>query len=241
MMKWRVLLAALLLAGAACRASKEQGASTGDAAPHAPSLESAVATLLASPDLAAAVTALQLDPAAFAAVLVPPFESLHTAYAAAFTAAAPALTAELRRLAPAKAAGSAGSAAPALPAITVRRHYAGDVAISLAQGRVRWAQPVQSESWLVRLGGTLVDTVWVSHRGRWFVLLGLDEAMRAALASRTPRTSLTSGTPDCAAAALLAGRPGACSDAIWMALDGALRGQDDRVSRACDRAVHLCH
>ena len=226
------MLAALLLAGAACRASKEPGAATGDAAPHAPSLESAVASLLASPDLPAAVVALQLDPATFAAVLVPPFESLHTAYAAAFTAAAPALTAELRRLAPANAAGSA---APVLPAITVRRHYAGDVAISLAQGRVRWAQPVQSESWLVSLGGTLVDTVWVSHRGRWFVLLGLDEAMRAALASRT------SPTPDCAAAALLAGRPGACSDAIWMALDGALRGQDDRVARACDRAVHLCH
>jgi hypothetical protein len=229
-----VALLLLLLVAAACRPSQEPsgaapGSGTGDAAPHAPSLESAVATLLAAPELPAAVAELQLDPAAFAAVLVPPFEHLHTSYAAAFTAAAPAFTAELRRLAAANGAGSAA------PSITVRRHYAGDAAISLAQGRVRWAQPVQSESWLVSLGDTLVDTVWVSHRGRWFVLLGLDEAMRAALASRT------SGAPDCAAAALLAGRPGACSDAIWMALDGALRGQDDRIARACDRAIHLCH
>lgn len=222
------LSALLLLAPVACRASRE-GGSAEDAAPHAPSLESAVATLLASPELPAAVAELQLDPAAFTAVLVPPFEHLHTAYAAAFSAAAPAFTAELRRLA------EASRATPAAPAISVRRHYAGDATLSLAQGRVRWAQPVQSESWLVSLGGSLVDTVWVSHRGRWFVLLGLDEAMRAALASRTP------AAPGCATAASLAGRPGACSDAIWMALDGALRGQDDRVARACDRAVHLCH
>lgn len=214
-------LTALVLSAIACRAAKEQEGALGeDAAAHAPSLESAVAGLLASADLPAAVAELQLDAASFPAVLVPPYERLYPAYAAAFTAAAPAFLAELRRHTTAKD-----------PVITVRRHYAGDAAISLALGRVRWAQPVQSESWLVSLGGALVDTAWVSHRGRWYILLGLDEAALAALAAQ----------PACAAAARLAGRPGACSDAVWMALDGALRGEADRTARACDRAVHLCH
>lgn len=194
----------------------------GEARPAAaPSLESEVARLLAAPDLPAALHGLKLPPDGFDAMLVPPYRSLFSSYAAKFNDEAAALAVELRRL----------TASSPAPAIKVRRHYAGDPALPLAQGRVRWAQPVQSESWVVALGEAQLDAVWVSHRGRWYLLLGLDEAALSALAAIDP---------SCARAARLAGAPGPCSDAAWMAIDGALRDDADRVTRACDRAAHLC-
>lgn len=215
---------ALTVALAACgdRGGSEPAAPQGERPTAAPSLESAVAQLLAAPDLAAAVADLQLRPASFDAVLAPPYRRLFAAYLAKYNDEADALVAELQR----QRASDAGT-----PAIAVRRHYAGDPAISLAQGRVRWAQPVQAESWVVSIDGAPLDAVWVSHRGRWHLLLGLDEAALSALAAINP---------SCARAARLAGAPGPCSDAAWMAIDGALRDDADRVARACDRAAHLC-
>lgn len=217
------LLTCALVAACSSRAAPEQAAPD-DARPGgAPSLESAVAALLSAADLDLAVNELKLHPESFDAVLVPPYRRLFTPYLAKYSAEADDLVALLRRLI------AAARGAP--PAIAVRRHYAGDPEISLAQGRVRWAQPVQAESWVVSIDGTPLDAVWVSHRGHWYLLLGLDEAALSALAAVNP---------SCARAARLAGAPGPCSDAAWMAIDGALRDDADRVARACDRAVHLC-
>ncbi len=197
------------------------------------SLTAAVTALLAAPadEQQRAVARLKLDPLAFSDVLTAPYDLQYSAYDARFTAAAPAFAAELRRLAAAPAASAAAPAAPAAPAITVRRHYAGDRTLSLEQARLRWALPVQAESWLVERGGVLLDAVWVRHRGRWFTLMGLDAAVLQLLAT---------AAPECAAAARRAGPPGVCSDATWMALDAAMRGVDDRVARACERALHFC-
>lgn len=220
-----LLALGLALGLAACgdRRAPEQTAPASAPPAAAPSLESAVAALLASSDLAAAVDELKLPPAGFDAVLVPSYHRLFAAYLAKYNDEADALVPELARL---RAAAKEGG-----PAIAVRRHYAGDPEISLAQGRVRWAQPVQSESWRVSIGDAPLDAVWVSYAGRWYLLLGLDEAALSALAAMAPQ---------CAAAARLAGAPGPCSDAAWMAIDGALREDADRVARACDRAAHLC-
>lgn len=218
-------LAALSLAG--CRDRQPAGAPAADPDPRsrtAPGLPAAVTALLASRGREAAVAELALDPSAFAAVLASPYDRLHAAYAARFAAAAPAFAAALGRLAEAGPAGAA-------PVITVRRHYGGDDALSLAQARLRWALPVQASSWVVTVDGAPVDTVWVNHRGRWSILLGLDEASRAPLAALAPA---------CDAAVALAGRPGPCSDAAWAALDGALRGNANRVTSACARAERHC-
>lgn len=214
----------LALALAACgdRLAAEQAAPRDQRPAAAPSLESAVAQLLAAPDLAAAVNDLKLLPASFDAVLAPPYRRLFASYLAKYNDEADALVAELQRRPAAE-----GHA----PAVKVRRHYAGDPALSPSLARLRWAQPVQAESWVVGFGEPPLETVWVSHRGRWYLLLGLDEAALSALAAIDP---------SCARAARLAGAPGPCSDAAWMAIDGALRDDADRVARACDRAAHLC-
>lgn len=216
-------LAAASLAAAACREPATPAADAARAQP-APSLETTVAHLLAELDLEAAVAALQLPLAAFVDVLTTPYDRFHPAYAARFTAAASAFAASLRALVERGASG-------APPVITVRRHYAGDAALSLSQARLRWALPVQAPSWLVTVDGAPLDTVWVSHAGRWYVLLGLDDAARAPLAAQAPT---------CAAATAFAGRAGPCSDAAWMALDAAMRGDAERVARACGRVEHHC-
>jgi hypothetical protein len=212
--------------------------SCGDSPPSSPppdpatmgpaaSLAAAVRELLARPDAPAlerALADMQLDPVAFDDVLTAPYDRQYAGYQARFPAAVPALAAELRRLA-------AEDDAPSASSVAIRRHYAGDARLSLQQARLRWALPVQAESWLVEVGGALVDAVWVRRHGRWFLLLGLDEATRQILAA---------AAPECAASVSRAGRPGGCSDAAWMALDGAMRGDAARVARACARAQHHC-
>ncbi len=220
------LLCASLLA---CRSAEQRTSiADDDPPPAAPSLETFTAELLAlpSPALERKLTALQLDAQTFGEVIAAPYDRLYSAYAARFSAAVPAFAAELR-------AFSAPAPAPtAAPALTVRRHYADDTALSLSQRRLRWALPVQAESWVVARGEVTLDAVWLTRRGRWFLLLGLDEAARAALAA---------AAPDCAALAVAAGRAGVCSDAIWVAQDAALRDDAERLIRACQRAVHFCH
>jgi hypothetical protein len=212
----RTLLWCLLLIACRDDPSPSPPPSTGAA-----SLSRAVAALLATEDLDLAVAKMVLDRDAFARVLVAPYRRLHVAYTSHFAAAAPSFAAELRALAP---------PAPS-PRITVRRHYAGDATLSLPQGRVRWALPVQAESWLVELNGKLIDAVWVRDHHRWYLLLGLDEAALDALAAAAPA---------CASAARRAGAVGVCNDAVWMALDAALRDEPERLARACDRASHFC-
>lgn len=214
------LLCASLLA---CRSSEQRSSTPDDArTPAAPSLETFTAALLAlpSPALEQELASLQLDAQTFGEVIAAPYDRLHSAYAVRFSDAVPAFAAELRHLA---------AAAPA--ALTVRRHYADSPSLSLSQRRLRWALPVQAESWVVSRGDATLDAVWLTRRGRWFLLLGLDEAARAALAA---------AAPDCAAHAAKAGGSGACSDAVWVAQDAALRDDAERLTRACQRAAHFC-
>jgi hypothetical protein len=213
----RALLLCLLLI--ACRDSPP--ASAPPPSPGAASLSRAVAALLATADLDRAVATMALDRDAFARVLVAPYRRLHAAYAGHFATEAPSFAAELQALAP------RGSS----PKIRIRRHYAGDATLSLPQGRVRWALPVQAESWLVELDGKVIDTVWVRDHDRWYLLLGLDEAALEVLAAAAPA---------CASVARRAGAVGVCNDAVWVALDAALRDEPERLARACDRASHFC-
>lgn len=209
----------LAVAAAACKATPPQ--ERGPAA-RSPALRARVVELLAEPQLARAVQSLRLDEDGFARLVVPSYRGLYPAYARAFAAAAPALVAELQ---------AAREAAGGAPEVRERRHYSGDATLSAAQARTRWAQPVQSESWLVELDGKLVDTVWVRDGAQWRSLLGTDRAALDVLAA---------AAPTCAAAAERAGAPGPCSDAVWAALDGALRGKPEVVARSCERAQALC-
>ncbi|MBK7536576.1 MAG: hypothetical protein IPI49_14630 [Myxococcales bacterium] len=211
---------AALVTALACH---DAAAPSRDHAPatKAPALRAAVTALLDEPTLERAVASLRVSEAGFARAVVPSYRGLYAAYTRAFAAAAPGLAAEL---------GAARARGP-VATVVERRHYAGDASLSLAQARTRWAQPLQSESWLVEISGHLVDTVWVQEGAQWRILLGLDEAALAVL---------TAAAPACGAAALHAGAPGPCSDAVWSALDGALRGRAELVERACARAQAQC-
>lgn len=200
---------------------------------EAPALRAFVAALAMRPDLERAVTELALDEAGFARAVVPSYRGLFAAYARHSGLAARALAAELadaRAATPPDARGATPpGAAPPTMSVRERRHYSGDPTLSPAQARTRWAQPVQSESWLVEVNGHLLDTVWVSDRGRWRSLHGLSEAALAQLEVR-----------ECAAAVATAGAPGPCSDAAWGALDATLRGASEAAARACARAQVVC-
>jgi hypothetical protein len=210
----RIALALLTVASvmaSSCRDSRR-------ARPAPQTLAGAVAALLTASDLERAIADLHLDREAFARVLVAPYHRLYAEYSARFATEAPQWLNALRRHS-------------REPVIAVRRHYGGDVTLSPAQARLRWALPVQAESWLVELDGALLDTVWVADRGRWYPLLGLDTATLELL---------NAAAPGCSTAARLAGQPGVCSDAVWMATDAALRRHGERTQRACARAVQFC-
>jgi hypothetical protein len=200
---------------------------------EAPALIVAITALLAAPKPSHALAAFQLDAAGVAAKLAAPYRRLAPGYAAHFPEAMPALLDRLRAHASgaSRASGSSAEAGVAPPPVAVRRHYGDDPALSLQQARLRWAMPVQAESWLVELDGELLDTVWVEHSGRWFALLGLDDAALDALAAFDAA---------CAELARRAGRAGGCSDASWMAIDAALADDAERVARACARAQTFC-
>lgn len=170
-------------------------------------------------DLQAALADWRLPPASFARVVAPTYRRLYEGY----LAAQPHHT---RRLALALTAAGGPSAA-----VAEARHWADDPALSLAQARTRWAQPLQAVSWRVSLGGAAIDAVWVEDGGRFYLLDGIDDAALALLAKVAP---------DCATAARRAGRPGPCSDAVWGAVDGALRDRPEVVQRSCARALALC-
>ncbi len=186
---------------------------------QSPALRAAIEELLRAADLQAALADWRLPPASFARVVAPTYHRLYEGY----LAAQPLHT---RRLALALAAAGGPSAA-----VVEARHWANDPALSLAQARTRWAQPLQAVSWRVSLGGTAIDAVWVEDAGRFYLLDGVDDAALALLAK---------AAPDCAAAAAAAGRPGRCSDAVWGAVDGALRDRPEAVQRSCARVLALC-
>lgn len=191
-------------------------------APRPPTLRAAIAELLRSPDLGAQLEKWRLPRASFERLVVPSYHRLYQGYLAQEPQHARRLAAAL-----ANVAGPEAKAAE----VSQTRHWADDPALSPAQARTRWSQPVQAVSWRVAIGGAAIDAVWVEDGGRFYLLDGIDDAALALLAQ---------AAPDCAKVAKRAGRPGPCSDAVWGAVDGALRDRPEVVQRSCARALVLC-
>lgn len=225
----RVALLALALAVWACQPTPPAGPSEGPSedrsdgrVTRSPALRAAVTALLRAPEeeaLEAALATWWLPRASFARVVAPSHHRLYEGYLAEKPRHA-------RRLALALASARTPTAA-----VTEARHWAQDPALSLAQARTRWAQPLQAVSWRISVGGTAIDAVWVEDGGRFYLLEGIDDAALA-LVGQT--------SPTCAAVARRAGRPGPCSDAVWGAVDAALRDRPEALERSCARALGLC-
>jgi len=210
---FRVALAACAVALLAAGCHREIGPTPGSAEDLAAYLRG-----VAGADEATrrdAVAGWVLDEAAWRRIVVDPYRDVWRDYVAAFDRARPALVARLA----------------AHGAITTRRHYAGDPRLTRAQGRLRWAVPVQYPSMVAELGGAPIDTVFVYDGARWRALAGLDDVVLARARALDPA---------CAALLARAGRIGHCGEVGWMIADAALRTQRARFAHACKLAASLC-
>lgn len=156
-----------------------------------------------------------LDDATWRTTVVPTYAPLYTDYARGYDAAAERLVARL---------ATRGD-------LTARRHYAGDPKLTRAQGRLRWALPVQYPSMVAELDGAPIDTVFVFDGARWRVLAGLDELVVARVRALDPA---------CADNLLRAGPIGECTAIGWQLADTALRSDLERFAHACALAKTLC-
>lgn len=141
-----------------------------------------------------------LDRPSFDRIVVLPFRDAYDGYTAHF----------------AEHVGELATSLPAQPA--VRRHFAGDKALSPSQARLRWTLPVMYPSYVV----DGIDTVFVRIDDHWRVLAGLDDAMLDRARALDP-----------SCAARLAGP---VTDFTWMIADAAMRADPARFARACQLA-----
>ncbi len=175
------------------------------------------------PDAAAraVLAGWQVPAEAWPALVTPPFRPHHAAYAAAFVAAAPAATGELRAL----AAGAATSA------VEVRWQYADDPALTPAQARLRVALPVGRPGAIVTLAGRPLAPVFVHDGRRWRALLGLEQVIALRLAARAPA---------CVAPYVAAARE-PCLAMSAPVIHAVLADDDRELERACTRLqLHGC-
>jgi hypothetical protein len=98
--------------------------------------------------------------------------------------------------------------------VTARRHFAGDLRLTPAEARDRWALPTLFPSLVAEAGGAPIDAVFVADGPAWRALVGLDQVVLARVAALDP---------GCAAHLALAGRPGHCADVGAAIADAALR------------------
>ena len=138
-----------------------------------------------------------LDRASFDRLIVVPFRAAYDGYVAHFADHIAQLGASIG------------------PSPSVRRHFAGDKALSPSQARLRWTVPVMYPSYVV----DGIDTVFVRIDGHWRVLAGLDDAVLDRARALDP-----------SCAARLAG---AVTDLTWMIADAALRADPQQFARAC--------
>jgi len=169
----------------------------------------------AQTDRVASIERWRLDEAAWNRIVVAPFRTLYAAYAARFAQAAPRVLAAI----------------PAHGAIHVRRHYAGDAALTRAQGRTRWALPVLYPSMVADVDGAMLDAVFVYDGDGWRVLAGIDDALLAAVHELDPA---------CANELAKAGATGHCTEVGADLADAALRGDTPRFQHGCALAATLC-
>lgn len=158
------------------------------------------------------------------ATVIAAYRPLHADVQQAFAAALPALVAQLARPGARGSPGSPGS-------VTVRRHYAGDPRLTLAQSRDRWALPTLFPSLVAEIDGAPLDAVFIPDGDRWRALVGLDAVVRARVARLDP---------DCAAQLARAGPTGRCTDVGAAIADAALRTDRDRLAHVCRLADTLC-
>ena len=156
-----------------------------------------------------------VDEATWDKDIVEPYRALHADYVRTFDAGAAALVTRL--------------AAPA--EVTARRHFAGDPRLTRAQGRLRWAVPVQYPSAVAELAGQPLDTVFLYAGGHWRALVGLDDLMVARVRALDPA---------CADRMQQAGPKNRCTEVSWNVADAALRADAPRFAHACQLAATLC-
>jgi predicted transcriptional regulator len=146
--------------------------------------------------------------------IVSPWKSLYRDYIASYATAEHPIQDALASLDP----------------VAVRRHYAGDRALTIGEARLRWALPVQYPSMVATIGGRELDAVFV-YDGQWRALLGLDaivmEHVRAVDAS-------------CAANLDRIEPLGHCNEIGFVVAAAALRGGGPELVRACHMAAAMC-
>ena len=147
-------------------------------------------------------------------IVVEPYRELYADYLTAFAARAPALRAQL--------------AGPG--ALTMRKHFAGDPALTVDQAVTRWALPVLFDSRVASKQGAPIDAVFVRQGQRWRAIVGLEAIVRARIAARDPACAPLLGTSE----------PVACRQVTWELAEAALRNQDERFARVCTLAQSLC-
>jgi hypothetical protein len=149
----------------------------------------------------AEIATWHLDRATFDRIVVVPFRDAYDGYSAQFAEHVAELAASV----------------PASP--SVRRHFAGDKALSTSQGRLRWVLPVMYPSYVV----DGIDTVFLRVEDHWYVLAGLDDAVLARARALDPSCATRLAGP--------------VTDLTWMIADAALRGDRERLARACKLAA----
>ena len=179
------------------------------AAPQPGSAEDLAAYLKGIDDPPREVAGWIVDEATWKRTIVEPYTALWPDYVHAFDAARPALVDQLRHAGP------------------VRRHFAGDPQLSLAQGRLRWTVPTLYPS-MVAAG---IDTVFIFDGGHWRALAGLDDVVLAHLRALDPA---------CAVLVARAGPKGTCTELAWAVADSGLRGDRAGFARACKLAAPYC-
>ena len=160
------------------------------------------------------LTIEKLDEAAWRQLVVDPYRDLYADYARAFEVTAPALRAQLAKPGP----------------LVMRKHFAGDPALTPDQMVTRWALPVLFDSRLATKAGAPLDAVFVRTGEGWRAIVGLDGIVRTRIATLDP---------GCAA---LVGRtePTACRQIGWEIANAALRTERERFTRVCALARSLC-
>ncbi|HEX3759559.1 MAG TPA: hypothetical protein VHW23_12670 [Kofleriaceae bacterium] len=162
-----------------------------------------------------------VPPALWDATLVGVYRPLYAEYRRAFAAELPALVDRLARPGP----------------VTARRHFAGDLRLTPAEARDRWALPTLFPSLVAEAGGAPIDAVFVADGAGWRALVGLDAVVLARVAALDP---------GCARDLALAGPPGHCTDVGAAVADAALRTAPalrkpgDPLAHVCRLAETLC-
>jgi len=162
-----------------------------------------------------------VPPARWDATLVAVYRPLYAEYRRAFAAALPALVDRLAR--PGE--------------VAARRHFAGDLRLTPAEARDRWALPTLFPSLVAEAGGAPIDAVFLADGATWRALVGLDAVVLARVAALDP---------GCARNLALAGPPGHCTDVgaaiadTALRTDPALRNDGDPLAHVCRLAETLC-